>query len=562
MKRTPDCQLSLVLLGLSFLLTACGADSLSSQETCQGDSCGGLESAAGRPAGWTEQTHGKEAAPDYDVVFPQGKVNRLDITISAEDWQAVLDDLSQKMGPFGDSRQSGEPPQDQPQPSQEGEAPAAPEGSTPQAGAQGQGPPPELFEACEGKAADEACSVVLDGKALESRCAELMGQLACLPDDNSGEPRPDGGTAGQPQGMPTAQDNPIFVPCTLSFEGKAWGHVGIRAKGNSSLMSSWRGGSLKLPLRLDLDEFEDQHPEIEDQRFFGFKKLSLNNGFTDDSLVREKVMNDLLRAAGVPAARAAFYRVYIDHGDGPLFFGLYTMVEVPDDPMFESQLSGGGGNLYKPDGAGADWTRFDQGGFPKKSNEEEGDFSDIEGAIAALNASRQDAGAWRAGLEARVDVGGFLKWLAVNTLVQNWDCYGVYAHNYYLYTDPGSGLIRWIPWDNNEAFMETRTTLSLTLQEVDEHWPLIRFLLDDPVYKAEYYASLEAFLAGPFAPGSVEDQLTAEHSLITPYVVGDEGEVGGYTLIQDPARFSSALDKLLSHVSGRRVAAAEVLSRR
>ena len=103
----------------------------------------------------------------------------------------------------------------------------------------------------------------------------------------------------------------------------------------------WGAGCRELPFRLDFDEFEDQHPEIEDQRFYGFQKLSLNNGFADSSLVREKVMNDLLRASGVPAARAAFYRVYVDHGEGSTYFGLYTVVEVPDDPMFEKFAASG-----------------------------------------------------------------------------------------------------------------------------------------------------------------------------------------------------------------------------
>ena len=74
-----------------------------------------------------------------------------------------------------------------------------------------------------------------------------------------------------------------------------------------------------------------------------------------------------------------------------------------------------------------------------------------------------NAEAWRAGLEAVFDVDGFLNWLAVNTVIQNWDTYGLMSHNYYLYNDPISGLLTWIPWDNNEAFKtgNMRTALSL-----------------------------------------------------------------------------------------------------
>lgn len=48
----------------------------------------------GRPEGWTDETHGKNAAPAYETVFPSDKVQRLDISISAEDWQAMQDDMT------------------------------------------------------------------------------------------------------------------------------------------------------------------------------------------------------------------------------------------------------------------------------------------------------------------------------------------------------------------------------------------------------------------------------------------------------------------------------------
>ena len=43
---------------------------------------------------WTETTHGKSATTDYSIVFPQDKVQRLDITISSDDWDAIQSDLA------------------------------------------------------------------------------------------------------------------------------------------------------------------------------------------------------------------------------------------------------------------------------------------------------------------------------------------------------------------------------------------------------------------------------------------------------------------------------------
>jgi len=50
-------------------------------------------SAASRPEGWTEETHGKKATPNYSVVFPEDKVNRIDIIISPENFQRMENDV-------------------------------------------------------------------------------------------------------------------------------------------------------------------------------------------------------------------------------------------------------------------------------------------------------------------------------------------------------------------------------------------------------------------------------------------------------------------------------------
>ena len=86
-------------------------------------------------------------------------------------------------------------------------------------------------------------------------------------------------------------DNPSFVPCEVFYNAdgdendmKEWYKVGIRFKGNSSL---YNANSNKLPFKLDFDEFEDTYPEIENQRFYGFKQLNLKSNYNDESEMRE-----------------------------------------------------------------------------------------------------------------------------------------------------------------------------------------------------------------------------------------------------------------------------------
>jgi spore coat protein CotH len=343
--------------------------------------------------------------------------------------------------------------------------------------------------------------------------------------------------------------------------------VGVRFKGNSSLRDAWTSGTYKIPFRFDFDEFEDTYPEIDNQRFYGFKKLTLSSGYKDGSLIREKVTADIFRSLGVPAPRTAFYRLYIDCGDGAgtKYFGLYTMVEVPMDPMLEAQFGNSDGNLYKPDGttAGFGSGTPTEADFDKETNEDEADYSDVISLYTAINADKSDLSTWKNNLESVLDVDGFLKWLAVNTVIQNWDTYGMMTHNFYLYND--NGLLKWIPWDNNEALKGTgesaRTPLSLDLENQNlTNWPLISNTLEVSEYLNTYKDYAEAAVNNYFNPSTMGPIYQNAHDLIYEYVVGENGEQAGYTLLNSQADFINSLDYLNSHVESRGIAVEDYLN--
>ncbi len=342
------------------------------------------------------------AEPDYEIVFPQDSVNEITITISEENWAFMLEDMTDLYGEQGSGQRAG--PAGRPgQAPEDKQRPAAPAGD-------GNLPP------------------------------------AQMPD------RPGAGMMGGAD-----DQNPAWVEAEISFNGDSWEHVGIRFKGNSSLKSTWGSGSLKLPFKLDFDQYEDEYPETENQRIYGFKQLSFASNYRDDSLLREKIAADLFREAGVPAAETAYYAVYIDHGEGPEYFGLYTAVEVVDDTLIETQFSDDNGNVYKPEGAGATFAAgsFSEAPVLTKRPIRTKTITAISWLYmmpCTIKPACQIQKAGGQGLEAVFDVDTFLNWLAVNTVIQNWDTYGVMQHNYYLYNNPETGQLVWIPWDNNESF--------------------------------------------------------------------------------------------------------------
>ncbi len=369
-----------------------------------------------------------------------------------------------------------------------------------------------------------------------------------------------GGMGGPPGTFPTTE--PDYVSTTVKFNGKTWQNVGFRLKGNSTLTTAWRSGIYKLPFRLDFDKMEDKYPTIKNQKFYGFKELSFSPGVKDNSLIREKMGSDIFRKAGIPSAQSAFYKVYIDFGAGLKYCGVYCALELPDDKMVMEQLGEDAGNLYKPESKLA---TFVQTEFEKKNNELAGDFGDVSGLIKALQSTKRssDAAAWRTGLEAVFNVDHFTKYLAINNSIVNWDTYGVMAHNYYLYNHSSKGLM-WIPWDNNESLSKspgiTGTTggpsgpgnaISLTMNEVSTAWPLINYIANDAVYFAQYKAHMKAFKNGIFNEAEMHAMIDKYYDLITPFVVGSNGEQPSYTHLSSAAAFTAERSALKTHISNR-----------
>ncbi|MGQ8336820.1 CotH kinase family protein [Sunxiuqinia sp. A32] len=355
-------------------------------------------------------------------------------------------------------------------------------------------------------------------------------------------------------GMGISSFDPVWGPCSVLFNDTEWYKVGIRYKGNSSLRSSYRAGINKLSFKIDFDQFEDEYPAIKNQRFYGFKQLNLKNNFEDRSMMREKVASDLFLDFGIASPQTAFCVVYVDHGSGAQYYGVYTLVEEVDDTVLENQFGDDSGNLYKPDGGAASFAigTFNESQMEKKNNEDEGDYSDVFALYTALNSSTRtsDLERWKNDLNTVFDVTVFFKWLAANNAMQNWDTYGKMTHNFYLYNNPENNLLYWIPWDNNEALQDGKQggALSLSLNEVGNGWPLIRYLVDVPEYKQQYEKYLKQFVDEVFVPSTMNAIYSGYFELLKQYVYEEQPN---YTFLSGDADFDAAVGQLKNHVQAR-----------
>jgi spore coat protein H len=413
-------------------------------------------SAAGdeeRPAGWSEESHSNDVDPNYAVVFPNDAVHTMTITLAPDDWAAMQADMEEM---YGEARARSE-------------ALAAMSAEERAA----------FFE--QMKAAEEAPSNTVFGKG-----------------------------------------TPMWVPGTITVRGQDWTHVGVRYKGVSSL-SPWISGDLRLPFKFDFDQFEDDYPAIKNQRFFGFKQLSLASNYGDPADMRDIVVYELLADAGLPSLHTASYELVLEYGEGPVRLGIYTVIEVVDDTGVPGYFGSDDGNIYEGEGDGASLAAEHadklEESFQKKNNEKQEDWSDIQALFDVLHDPKRttDAAGWRANLETIFDVDGFLEWLGIAAFVGHVDTYGFAAHNYYLYNNPATGQLTWFSWDHNGTFGRPLLPfVTLDKADVTDAWPLIRYLLDDPIYWDRYVELMAENLATVLAPDAVIAKIRAHPAVIAP----------------------------------------------
>ncbi|MCB0151066.1 MAG: CotH kinase family protein, partial [Caldilineaceae bacterium] len=93
-------------------------------------------------------------------------------------------------------------------------------------------------------------------------------------------------------------------------------------------------------------------------------------------------------------------------------------------------------------------------------------------------------------------------------------------------------------------------SVSLDKADVGDGWPLIRYLLDDPVYHAAYVSYVEQVSTDLFTPEKMAAKAQALAGLLAPYVAEEIGA----------EEYAQAVEQLLDFVETRAGAVAEFLA--
>lgn len=233
---------------------------------------------------------------------------------------------------------------------------------------------------------------------------------------------------------------------SITIDGEEIPDIGVRLRGK---IGSYREVSAKPKFRIDFNA------NVDDQRFYGAEGLNLNNSVVDCSYLKESLGYAIFAAAGVPALRTAFAAVTVND----IAYGLYVMVEEPDDRFLRRAFADPSGNLY--DGkyvwyGGYDYTLLDfNSGVDDLYQLEEGtdiDNADVHAVSEAL-AAAIDQPDFYARMGAVIDWPEYHRELAAEQWIGHNDGYALNTNNYRLYFNPEDGRMQVLPWDFDYGFL-------------------------------------------------------------------------------------------------------------
>ncbi|MEO8068702.1 MAG: CotH kinase family protein, partial [Flavobacteriales bacterium] len=132
------------------------------------------------------------------------------------------------------------------------------------------------------------------------------------------------------------------IPALLSYNGNTYTDVGVRFKGETSYFMLPPGAE-KMSFDIDMNQYSVQDID-------GYESLNLNNGFQDNSMMREVMFCHLIRRH-VPAAKANFLKLYINGQN----WGLYPNIQGLSSEFLDEWYYSNNGDRWRaarPDNQG------------------------------------------------------------------------------------------------------------------------------------------------------------------------------------------------------------------
>jgi CotH kinase protein len=371
---------------------------------------------------------------------------------------------------------------------------------------------PEDAEAPSDAGADPSDALFEPGRVLEVRITLSPADWETLRNQRPGADTDRTSCAG-----PASAEPYTDFRADLDIDGVALPNVAVRKKGGLGSVSSTRPG-----LRVDVHEYAAE------QDLYGLEHLTLNNNHQDPALIRQCLGYGLFRAAGLPAPRCSFAHVVVNGED----LGIYSNVEPIKKEFLRRNFADATGEVYE---SGGDFAPGQVESFEPKSATVPADCSPLDAVATALAApDAQLPGA----LGAVLDLPQFTRYWAMEVITDHWDGYANNQNNFYLYQEPSSGRLSFIPWGLDALFSgRSRTTRPYSVFACGA---LAWRLYDVDATRGTYLSTVRALLGSVWNAPAILAEIARMEALIAPFVAPSEASA-----------WAEELGKVRSFVSGR-----------
>lgn len=329
----------------------------------------------------------------------------------------------------------------------------------------------------------------------------------------------------------------VYIMADVTVDGMPYNSIGVRLKGNSSY-SLYPGD--KKPFKLKFNEY------VSGQKIDGLKKLTLNNGLNDPTMLREKLILDYSRKHNVAAPRASYAKVYLNN----VYWGLYSVVEQVDKTFLGNYFTENGGNLFKGDPLGRfkwegniDSNYYDN--LELKTNETTNNWSDIVKFIDYIN--NTPSSNFEDSLNAVFNTSEFLRNNALNLLFVSLDSYVGIGHNYYVYHNLDTDKFEWITWDANGCFGVYNSGMSISqlenlsllyIKAPTANLPLLVNIYNNTNLKLEYLNHVSSFLSADFDTTYLYGQIDSLANAIRSDLYADTKKMFSNTEFEDNIEYT------------------------
>jgi hypothetical protein len=235
-------------------------------------------------------------------------------------------------------------------------------------------------------------------------------------------------------------------------------------------------------------------------RFYGLRKIHLNNAVEDPTYLNQGLGSRLFRAAGIAAPRTTYASVRL----GSRTLGLYVLQEGLTEEFFEDRFPGAGVLLFEP-GRGQD---VDQP-LAAKWGAADGSSAPFDRLAMAL---RADAASdrWRQ-LSAVVDLDQFITLMAMEVILGHRDGYSLARNNFRLAFDPVRGRFFWVPYGMDQLLGNPNAVLFPSMAG-----KLAAAVMETPEGRSRYRLRSGQLITQLFEPDSLGTWIQGQARLLEP----------------------------------------------